>query len=51
MLRLQTLAFLCVAVLASVLLSLPAEAQKPPKPSEKELLARVARISAATFHN
>ena len=42
MLRLQTLAFLCVAVLASVLLSLPAEAQKPPKPSEKELLARVA---------
>ena len=42
MLRLQTLAFLCVAVVASVLVSLPAEAQKPPKPSEKELLARVA---------
>ena len=42
MLRLQTLAFLRVAVVASVLVSLPAEAQKPPKPSEKELLARVA---------
>jgi len=39
--RLRTVAFLSVAVVASTLVSLPAEAQKSPKPSEQELLARV----------
>ena len=37
-----TVSFLCVAAVAAMLVSPPAEAQKSPKPSEKELLGRVA---------
>ena len=42
MARRQTVCFLSVAAVAAMLVCAPAEAQKTPKPSEKELLARVA---------